>query len=104
MSVITASAFFFFRYLEYLLIKTNLTNGQKTAIDEICEDLCSDVRMLRLLQGDVGSGKTLVAFIAMLTAVEAGAQAVLMAPTEILARQHLATITPLAKAAGLQIA
>ena len=89
------------------VIKTlpfNLTNGQKAAIDEIREDLCSDVRMLRLLQGDVGSGKTLVALMAMLTAVEAGAQAVLMAPTEILARQHLATITPLAKAAGLQIA
>ena len=82
----------------------DLTNGQKTAIGEIRNDLASNTRMLRLLQGDVGSGKTLVAFMAMLTAVEAGAQAVLMAPTEILARQHLATVTPLAKAAGLQVA
>ena len=82
----------------------DLTNAQKTAIGEIRDDLASDARMLRLLQGDVGSGKTLVAVMAMLTAVEAGAQTVLMAPTEILARQHLATITPLAKAAGLQVA
>ena len=82
----------------------DLTNAQKTAIGEIRDDLAADARMLRLLQGDVGSGKTLVAVMAMLTAVEAGAQAVLMAPTEILARQHLATVTPLAKAAGLQVA
>ena len=57
--------------------------------------------MLRLLQGDVGSGKTVVALLAMARAVEAGGQAALMAPTEILARQHLATITPLAERAGL---
>jgi hypothetical protein len=61
-------------------------------------------RMVRLLQGDVGSGKTLVAFLAMLTAVEAGAQAALMAPTELLARQHYATIAPLAEAAGVTLA
>ena len=60
--------------------------------------------MLRLLQGDVGSGKTVVAFLAMLAAVEAGRQAVLMAPTEILARQHMATIAPLVEKFGLRLA
>src|SRR3546814_5684721 len=60
--------------------------------------------MLRLLQGDVGSGKTVVALLAMLNAIEAGAQAALLAPTEILARQHHATIAPLAQAAGIRVA
>jgi ATP-dependent DNA helicase RecG len=59
--------------------------------------------MLRLLQGDVGSGKTVVALMAMAIAVEAGAQAAMMAPTEVLARQHLETIAPLADAAGLRL-
>ena len=59
--------------------------------------------MLRLLQGDVGSGKTVVALLAMAIAVEAGAQAAFMAPTEVLARQHLETIAPLAEKAGLRI-
>jgi len=81
-----------------------LTASQQTASAEIAEDLRSDRRMLRLLQGDVGSGKTVVALLAMLTAVEAGAQAALMAPTEILARQHFATIEPLAQAAGVRLA
>ena len=60
--------------------------------------------MLRLLQGDVGSGKTVVALLAMASAVEAGAQAALMAPTELLARQHLQTISAFGAAAGLRIA
>lgn len=81
-----------------------LTGSQKIALDEIAEDLAAPHRMLRLLQGDVGSGKTVVALMTMAVAIEAGAQAALMAPTEVLARQHLETITPLAEAAGLRIA
>ena len=80
-----------------------LTGSQETALEEIDRDMGEPIRMLRLLQGDVGSGKTVVALLAMLSAVEAGEQAVLMAPTEILARQHLATIEPLAEAAGIQV-
>ncbi len=68
------------------------TDSQVEALAEIDADLAAPRRMLRLLQGDVGSGKTLVAVLAMLRAVEAGAQAALMAPTEILARQHLRTL------------
>ena len=82
----------------------SLTGSQTTALEEIAADLAAPHRMLRLLQGDVGSGKTVVALLAMAVAVEAGAQAALMAPTEVLARQHLETITPLADAAGLRIA
>ncbi len=82
----------------------DLTSAQDAAVAEISADMASETRMLRLLQGDVGSGKTLVAVMAMLSAVEAGTQAVLMAPTEILARQHLTTIAPLAKAAGIHVA
>jgi ATP-dependent DNA helicase RecG len=74
-----------------------LTGAQARVLAEITGDMAQSQPMLRLLQGDVGSGKTLVALIAMLTAVEAGAQAALLAPTEILARQHHAT---LAKFAG----
>src|SRR5690606_40159190 len=80
-----------------------LTRSQQSALEEIKADMASSNRMLRLLQGDVGSGKTVVALLAMLTAVEAGQQAALMAPTEILARQHFKTILPLAQAAGLEI-
>jgi len=82
----------------------HLTAGQKNAVEEIAADMASPERMIRLLQGDVGSGKTLVALLAMLIAVEAGAQTALMAPTELLARQHHATIAPLAEAAGLRVA
>ncbi|TKT79319.1 ATP-dependent DNA helicase RecG [Aquamicrobium sp. LC103] len=82
----------------------SLTPSQQLALDEIHADLASPDRMLRLLQGDVGSGKTVVALLAMARAAEAGGQAALMAPTEILARQHFATIDPLARAAGLTTA
>ena len=80
-----------------------LTNAQQRVLAEIDGDMTQPIRMLRLLQGDVGSGKTVVALLAMATAIEADAQAALMAPTEILARQHYATIAPLAAAAGLNV-
>ena len=78
-----------------------LTRSQSEALAEVYADQASPHRMLRLLQGDVGSGKTLVALLAMLNAVETGAQAALMAPTELLARQHHATLTKLAAPAGI---
>jgi ATP-dependent DNA helicase RecG len=81
-----------------------LTPSQQQALAAITEDLRQPVRMLRLLQGDVGSGKTVVALLAAATVAEAGKQAALMAPTEILARQHIKTITPLAERAGLRTA
>ena len=77
------------------------TGAQTRAIEEISVDMASDARMNRLLQGDVGAGKTLVAFMALLIAVEAGGQGVMMAPTEILARQHLEGLRPLAEEAGV---
>ncbi len=80
-----------------------LTNSQEDALEEIIADMAQPIRMLRLLQGDVGSGKTVVALLAMMCAVEAGDQAVIMAPTEILARQHMDTINPLARAAGIKV-
>jgi ATP-dependent DNA helicase RecG len=80
-----------------------LTPSQRRALEEIAADMAGPAPMLRLLQGDVGSGKTVVALMAMAIAVEAGAQAALLAPTEILARQHLSTIAPLAEAAGLRV-
>ncbi|WP_026986223.1 ATP-dependent DNA helicase RecG [Fodinicurvata fenggangensis] len=79
----------------------SLTHSQQVALGEIRADLADESRMLRLLQGDVGSGKTLVALLAMLDVVECGYQAALMAPTEILARQHYKTIQPLADAVGI---
>jgi ATP-dependent DNA helicase RecG len=78
-----------------------LTGAQTGAIAEIAGDMASEMRMNRLLQGDVGAGKTLVAFKALLIAVEAGGQGVMMAPTEILARQHLQGLRPLAESAGV---
>ena len=80
------------------------TKAQLRSIDEIAADMRATSRMNRLLQGDVGSGKTLVAFMALLIAVEAKGQGVLMAPTEILARQHLEGLRPLAEAAGVSLA
>ncbi|MGJ5207008.1 ATP-dependent DNA helicase RecG [Bradyrhizobium sp. HKCCYLR20261] len=81
-----------------------LTNSQAQAIEAIAADLEKPVRMLRLLQGDVGSGKTVVALLAAAAVAEAGKQAALMAPTEILARQHAKTIAPLAERAGMNVA
>ncbi|MDW5313682.1 ATP-dependent DNA helicase RecG [Rhizobium sp. PL01] len=81
----------------------SLTGSQTVAIDEVLKDMAGTERMLRLLQGDVGSGKTAVALMSMLAAVEAGGQAVLMAPTEILARQHFATLSKMAAPAGVTI-
>ncbi len=81
-----------------------LTPSQRSAAAAIAEDLKQPVRMLRLLQGDVGSGKTVVALLAAAAVAEAGKQATLMAPTEILARQHIKTIAPLAERAGMRVA
>jgi ATP-dependent DNA helicase RecG len=81
-----------------------LTASQRQATAAIIDDLRQPVRMLRLLQGDVGSGKTVVALLAAAAVTEAGKQAALMAPTEILARQHIKTIAPLAERAGLRVA
>jgi ATP-dependent DNA helicase RecG len=80
-----------------------LTPSQEQALTEIFADQASGQRMLRMLQGDVGAGKTLVAFFAMLNAIECGAQAALMAPTEVLARQHAQSLRPLAEAAGVTL-
>ncbi|MBR0958718.1 ATP-dependent DNA helicase RecG [Bradyrhizobium japonicum] len=81
-----------------------LTPSQRNAAAAIAEDLKQPVRMLRLLQGDVGSGKTVVALLAAAAVAEVGKQAALMAPTEILARQHIKTIAPLAERAGMRVA
>jgi ATP-dependent DNA helicase RecG len=81
-----------------------LTGAQRLALAEIAADMASPSRMLRLLQGDVGSGKTAVAALAMLNAVECGRQAALVAPTEILARQHRDTLEALLAPAGVAVA
>ncbi|WP_209122424.1 ATP-dependent DNA helicase RecG [Alkalihalobacillus sp. BA299] len=81
-----------------------LTGAQQRVVDEIMKDLSSDYRMNRLLQGDVGSGKTVVAAIAMYATVQAGFQAALMVPTEILAEQHISSITELLSPLGIEVA
>jgi ATP-dependent DNA helicase RecG len=80
-----------------------LTGAQDRSLAEVVADMAEPHRMLRLLQGDVGSGKTIVALLAMLNAVEEGRQAVMMAPTEILARQHYQSLKPMAEAAGVRM-
>jgi ATP-dependent DNA helicase RecG len=87
-----------------LQLPYQLTDAQRRVIREIRGDLIQAVPMLRLLQGDVGSGKTLVAVAAMLTAVESKAQAALLAPTEILARQHYATLLGMLDSLGVRVA
>ena len=81
----------------------SLTTAQREAVEDILRDMGSGDRMLRLLQGDVGSGKTVVALLALAAAVESGAQGALMVPTEILARQHHATLSKLCAMAGISI-
>jgi ATP-dependent DNA helicase RecG len=90
--------------IRQLKLPYQLTDAQRRVIREIRGDMAQDVPMLRLLQGDVGSGKTLVALAAMLTAVESGAQAALLAPTEILARQHHATMLGQLDSLGVRVA
>jgi ATP-dependent DNA helicase RecG len=80
-----------------------LTSGQKLAIEDVFRDMESGRRMGRLLQGDVGSGKTIVALVAMLRAVEQGLQAALMVPTEIIANQHFQVISALLAASGVPV-
>ncbi len=88
-------------YLNHLQFP--LTGAQKRVIKEIRHDMGSGRQMNRLLQGDVGSGKTIVAFLTMLLAVDNGYQACLMAPTEILATQHYESISEMARAIGLHV-
>ena len=87
-----------------LKLPYQLTDAQRRVIREIRGDMAQTLPMLRLLQGDVGSGKTLVALASMLTAVESGAQAALLAPTEILARQHHSTLLTLLDSIGVSVA
>jgi len=87
-----------------LKLPYQLTGAQRRVAEEIRGDLAQSAPMLRLLQGDVGSGKTLVALLAMLAAVESGAQAALLAPTEILARQHHATLLGQLDSIGVRVA
>lgn len=81
-----------------------LTEAQLSALEEILGDMAGNAQMVRLLQGDVGSGKTIVAFLAALTAIEAGFQAAIMVPTEILAQQHAASFALLSEALQIPVA
>lgn len=85
------------------ILPFKLTGSQDQSIREVIADMESSNRMLRLVQGDVGSGKTAVALFPMLAAIESGSQAALMAPTEILARQHYKTLQPFAEKLGISI-
>ena len=87
-----------------LKLPYELTGAQRRVIGEVHGDMAQSAPMLRLLQGDVGSGKTLVALLAMLAAVESGAQAAMLAPTEILARQHHATLLGELDSIGVRVA
>ncbi len=89
------------KILEFLPF--SMTNSQRDAIADILRDMAGTERMLRLLQGDVGAGKTLVALMAIAAVIESGGQAVLMAPTEILARQHHLTISKFAANANISV-
>ena len=92
------------RLIIALKLPYDLTLAQRRVVGEICGDMAQDVPMLRLLQGDVGSGKTLVAMLAMLTAIESGAQTAFLVPTEILARQHHSTLLSQLDAIGVRVA
>jgi ATP-dependent DNA helicase RecG len=82
----------------------DLTNAQKRVLKEVRKDVASGAHMNRLLQGDVGSGKTIVAILAMLLAIDNGFQATIMAPTEILANQHFIAVSELVAGMGLKVA
>jgi ATP-dependent DNA helicase RecG len=92
------------RLTDRLRLPYQLTGAQRRVSEEIRGDMAQQAPMLRLLQGDVGSGKTLVALLAMLAAVESRAQAALLAPTEILARQHYATLLGQLDSLGVRVA
>jgi ATP-dependent DNA helicase RecG len=92
------------RLRDALALPYRPTGAQTRAVAEIEGDLAQSAPMLRLLQGDVGAGKTLVALMAMLIAVEAGAQAAMLAPTEILARQHFESLSRLTAGLGINLA
>ncbi len=81
----------------------SLTRAQTRAVEEILRDMAAPERMLRLLQGDVGAGKTVVALLSAAAAIESGTQAAIMAPTEILARQHFSSLEKLCAAAGIRL-